>query len=175
MNRRDKLVKVCPDKYIQRILSASEKQSLRRNLSLCRKLSKQSLWREILSNMFLLCVPTYRCCGLTHVLLSHLWHTTSDLSKYRLLSKNIATRCVLKDDFSSQKDPYPRGHFAPCHSQQSSGPRLSTLLQNRSMVALSKPMNFTFIGLIHTSLAAGVFILTGFSEGIKHNEKSDVW
>lgn len=75
------------------------------------------------------CVPMYKCAGLTHRLLLHVWHANPSKSGTSSLSRND-TRCANTMRSPSRMTPYPSALVAPDQSQHPSV--YSTRLSHRS-------------------------------------------
>jgi hypothetical protein len=81
-------------------------------------------------------VPSQRCEGLTHILLSHLWHTCNPAGigpKCRIKEKRWADsfRHLLLDNRDAPPNtPYPLRYLHPRHSQHSVSVFTETLRQN---------------------------------------------
>ena len=88
-----------------------------------------------LSRLLSVYVPRNRCLGLTHPLLSHLWHTHRSPGSV-WFSSIQAIRCAMNIHllpFHVAHLPYPFACLAPIHSQHSSMPFMFTFDQNFCM------------------------------------------
>lgn len=80
-----------------------------------------------MSRRFSACVAKNKCAGLTHSLISHLWHTHMPRGMAPLVLSQ-ATRWARRVRLVSGSDvlPYPDPAMPPVHSQHPPGPRLFT-------------------------------------------------
>lgn len=77
------------------------------------------------------CLATVRCLGLQHLRTSQLCITTWS-SGIAMPEKMSAITWAFRMRPSNQNCPYPPGMRTACQSQQSSGPKICTLLEKRS-------------------------------------------